>query len=245
MLRLPVSSNLQLNFRNQAKLQAYQREYARKKRAPGRRKVSKVVRYLLEEEYVEKRTLMEMEGLSQIPNTASQCVFFPLSIWYSVFTQTSRVYECALILRSRAVDPQRTAAMVAREEKARQHFEKLKHILPKQSPLSWKKDFKKYVDKFIKEHLDEAEIVTTLPCKDEEEEEWDRIYLHGLRRLVAGAGQEWELVQQPKHAAICAELEGALVWQGRGYVGRILHAISLSNHLSSVNLRKFRQLYGW
>jgi hypothetical protein len=34
--------------------------------------------------------------------------------------------------------------------------------------------------------------------KDEEEEEQDHIYLHGIWRLVAGAVQEWDLVQQPK-----------------------------------------------
>jgi hypothetical protein len=34
-----------------------------------------VEQYLLEEQYVEQQLLMEMEGLSQIPNTApSQCV---------------------------------------------------------------------------------------------------------------------------------------------------------------------------
>jgi hypothetical protein len=135
--------------------------------------------------------------------------------------------------------------MIKREEKARQHFEELKYFLPKQSPLSWKRDFKQYIDKFIEEHLDEKLFITAIPCEDEEEEEQDRIYLHGIRRLVAGAVQEWELVQQPKHAAICAELDGALVWQGRGYVSPILHAISLSNHLSRVNLRKFHRLYGW
>ena len=168
---------------------------------------------------------------------------FPLGILD--FTQTSRVYKCALIVRSRAVDPRRTTNMIKREEKARQHFEELKDFLPKKSPLSWKRDFKHYVDKFIEEHLDEKIFITEIPCEDEEEEEQDRIYLHGIRHLVAGAVQEWELVQQPKHAATCAELDGALVWQGRGYVGPILHANSLSNHLSRVNLRKFRHLYGW
>jgi hypothetical protein len=168
--------------------------------------------------------------------------FFPSR--HLVLTQKSRGYECALIVRSRAADPQRTASMIEREEKARQHFEKLKDTLPKQSPLLWKKDFKHYIDKFIKEHLDKKELMAAIPCEDKEEEQ-DHIYLHGIRRLVAGAIQEWELVQQPKHAATCAEIEGALVWQGRGYVIPILHPISLSNCLCRVNLRKFRQLYGW
>lgn len=107
-----------------------------------------------------------------------------------------------------------------KEEEARQHFEGLKDTLQKFSlfPRWWKKDFKYYVDKFIGERLMEKELVVAVPCEDEEEEEQDRIYLHGLRRLVAGAVQEWELVQQPRHAATCAKLDGALVWQGRGCV---------------------------
>jgi hypothetical protein len=116
------------------------------------------------------------------------------------------------------VDPRRTASIIEKEEEARQHFEELKDILPQLSPRWWKKHFKHYIDKFIGECLVEKEFVTAVPCEDEDEEEQDRIDLHGLRRLVAGAAQEWELVQQPKHAAMCAKLDGALVWQGRGYV---------------------------
>lgn len=82
----------------------------------------------------------------------------------------------------------------------------------------WKKDFKSCVDEFIAERLLEKDIITVIPGEDEEEEQLDRIHLYGIRRLIAGAIQEWELVQQPKHAAMCAELDGALVWQGRGYV---------------------------
>lgn len=165
-----------------------------------------------------------------------------------VLTQTSRVYACALIVRSRAVDPRRTARMIEKEESARQHFQELKDTFPKLSPRWWKKDFKSYVDKFIGERLFEKGIVAAIPCEDEEEEENDRIHLHGLRRLVAGAVQEWELVQQPKYAAACAELDGALVWQGRGYVGPITHAtvfLRSTMIFCRVNLRKFRQLYGW
>lgn len=134
--------------------------------------------------------------------------------------------------------------MVEEEEEAQQYFEELYDILPTLSPRWWKKDFKFYVDKFIKERLNEKDLVTAMPCRDKEEAEQDRIYIHAIRRLVAGAVQEWELVQQPKHAAMCAKLDGALVWQGRGYVNPILH-IAYSNHLCRVNLRKFRQLYGW
>lgn len=116
--------------------------------------------------------------------------------------------------------------MAEEEEEARQYFEELNNILPTLSPRWWKKDFKFYVDKFIGERLNEKKLVTAMPCRNEEEEEQDRIYLHAIRRLVAGAVQEWELVQQPKHAAACAKLDGALVWQGRGYVSPILHVIS-------------------
>jgi hypothetical protein len=146
---------------------------------------------------------------------------------HSVLIQKSRGYSCALIVRSRAVDPQRTTDMAGREEKARQYFEELKCTLPKLSPRWWKKDFKSYVDEFIAERLLEKDIITTIPFEDEEEEELDRICLHRIRRLVAGAVQEWELIQQPMYAATCAKLDGALVWQGRGYVSRISHAISL------------------
>ena len=117
--------------------------------------------------------------------------------------------------------------MIEKEKQAQQHFEELKDILPELSPRWWKMDFKHYVDKFIGERLDEKEYVNAVPCENKEEEEQDRIDLHGLRRLVAGAVQEWELVQQPGHAATCAKLDGALIWQGRGYVSSIPYPISL------------------
>jgi hypothetical protein len=91
----------------------------------------------------------------------------------------------------------------------------LKDLLPGISS-DWKKNFKSHVDKFIARCLEEKDEVASIPCKSEKEEEWNRMYLHMLRRLVAGALQEWELVQQPMHAAACAKLDGALVWQGRG-----------------------------
>jgi hypothetical protein len=129
-------------------------------------------------------------------------------------------------VRSRVVDPKRNSIMTEAEERARQHFERLKTTLPTQSPRWWRKDFKCSIDKFIKRCLVDKETLTSNPSENEEEEEFDRMCLHGLRRLVAGAVQEWELVQQPNHAAMCAKLDGALVWQGRGYVCPILHAIS-------------------
>jgi hypothetical protein len=111
--------------------------------------------------------------------------------------------------------------MAEMEMKTWKHFEELKGTLLKLSPHLWKKDFKSYVDEFIAERLLEKDIITVIPGEDEEEEQLDRIRLYGIRRLIAGAIQEWELVQQPKHAAVCAELDGALVWQGRGYVSPI------------------------
>ena len=61
--------------RNKVKLQAYQREYAWQKLAPGRRKVSKKERALLEEQWVQKHQLMEMEGLPAYPKAAFvQCI---------------------------------------------------------------------------------------------------------------------------------------------------------------------------
>jgi hypothetical protein len=77
--------------------------------------------------------------------------------------------------------------MTEREEKARQHFEKLKRILPEISPRWWEKDFKLHVNRFIEEHLYSKELITELPGEDEEDKDLDRIYIHGLRRLVAGA----------------------------------------------------------
>jgi hypothetical protein len=130
-----------------------------------------------------------------------------------------------LIVRSRVLDPQRSAGAIKREEEAWKHFKELKDLLPKTSS-HWEKDFKSHVDKFIAQCLKEKEDITSIPCNNEEEEEWDRIDLHRLRRLVAGAFQEWELVQQPMPAAACAKLDGALVWQGRGYVTPVLNSIS-------------------
>ena len=111
--------------------------------------------------------------------------------------------------------------MIEREKEVWQKFEELKRLLPTIFPGCWKKSFKDYVDEFIENCLDEKVFI---PCEDKEE---TCTRLHELQRLVAGAIQEWELVQQPEHAVMCAKLDGALVWQGRGYVSPILHAISL------------------
>jgi len=70
--------------------------------------------------------------------------------------------------------------MIEKEEKAWQHFEELKDILLMFSLSWWKKGFKSHVNEFIGECLIEKELVTAIPCKDEEEEENDCIHLHGL-----------------------------------------------------------------
>ena len=63
--------------RNKVKLQAYQREYAWQKRAPGCRKVSKEERALLEEQQLQKHQLMEMGDLPAYPKAAFvQCVCY-------------------------------------------------------------------------------------------------------------------------------------------------------------------------
>ena len=71
-------------LRNKAKLQAYQQEYARQKRAPGRRKVSKEERELLEENHLRKRQILEIEGVEPSPKTRTTllpCVLHtPLSL---------------------------------------------------------------------------------------------------------------------------------------------------------------------
>src|SRR5258708_12888871 len=117
--------------------------------------------------------------------------------------------------------------MIKKEEKAQQDFKELKDILQKLSPCWWRNDFKSCVDRFIEEQLEEKESAIAILCEDNEGEELVHIYIYGVQCLVAGAIQEWELVQQPKHATTCVKIDSALVWQGRGYLIPILYAISL------------------
>jgi replication fork clamp-binding protein CrfC len=70
--------------------------------------------------------------------------------------------------------------MIESEKRARQHFEELKGTLSKQSPRWWKNHFKSYIDEFIWEHISEKECITMIPCKDEEAEERECIYIHGV-----------------------------------------------------------------
>jgi len=102
---------------------------------------------------------------------------------------------------------------------ARQYFEEMKDLLQSVSPRLWREEFKFYVDRFINEKLREEEMAADDPKMD-----YNRLY--GLWRLVAGAFQELELAEQHDHAAAFAKIDGALIWQGRGYVNPILHAIS-------------------
>jgi len=144
--------------------------------------------------------------------------FFPSG--HFILTQASpRGYKCALIVHSWAVDPQCTASMVEEEQSAQQYFEELKDLLQMVTPHLWRIEFKFYISRFIDEKLRGGKMVSKEP-------EIDYIYLYGLWRLMAGAFQELELAQQPKHAAMCAKINGAFVWQGRGYVSQILYAIS-------------------
>ena len=226
--------------RNKVKLQAYQREYSRQKRAPGLRKVSKKERVLLEEQWIQKHQLMEMEGLPTYPKAAFvQYVCYPFC--HFTLTQKARAYACTLIVRSQEVDPRRTLAMIQAEEQAREYFKETKDILQLFCLCGWIDHFQKCVQDFIQERLAEAANIMAAPGNEEE----DCVRLHSLRRLVAGAVQEEELVRQPDHAAACAKLDRAIVWDGRRYVIKLVHHFSALTHLPRINLRKFRQRYGW
>jgi hypothetical protein len=201
--------------RNKDKLQAYQREYAQRKRAPGHRKVGKAKRTLLEEQHAQKHQLMEMEVLPACSKAAfGQCVCPPSC--RLVLTQISRAYACALIVRSQAADPRRTLGMIEDEEKAQDHFEEIKDILQLFCLRGWIDQFQKHVEDFIQERLAEAASIMAVPGTE------DSVRLHGLRRLVAGAFQEGELVRQPEYATTSAKLDSAVVWQGRGCVIQLI-----------------------
>ena len=92
------------------------------------------------------------------------------------------------------MDPQHTASMIKKEEKAQQDFKELKDILQKLSPHWWRNDFKSCIDRFIEEQLEEKESAIAMLCEDNGGEELVHIYIHGVQHLVAGAVQEWELV---------------------------------------------------
>lgn len=132
--------------------------------------------------------------------------------------QMPRVYKCALIVRSRSIDPRRTISMVQDEKKAQEYFQDMKDYFPFSFLHGWKEQFKIGVDKFIEERLVDARDLMAKACENEGQVEEYRTCLHKIRRLVAGAIQEWELVEQAGIATTCAELDDAIVWNGRGYV---------------------------
>ena len=105
--------------------------------------------------------------------------------------------------------------MVRDEENAQRYFWEKKNELSTLFPRDWKSKFKICVDEYINERLEDTIVVSKMTRKDKKQE---RVSLHHLRRLVAGADQEWELTQQPVYSTECAKIDGALVWQGWGYV---------------------------
>jgi hypothetical protein len=157
----------------------------------------------------------------------------------------ARAYRCTLIVRSRAADPRRNPFMIEQEEEAEERFEEIKESFQMLNPRGWKSEFKSefktYVDNFIGGHLKEARQILALPFVDEGR----HIFLHHIRRMVAGAVQEWELVQQPECATECAKIDGALVWRGRGYVISTCLLFLHLKRLPRVHLKEFRQRYGW
>jgi hypothetical protein len=132
--------------------------------------------------------------------------------------------------------------MAAEEEDMQEYFAEMKDKLMSLFPHSWKDRFKTCVDNYIKQRLKEARCSPEMVPKNEEEE---RIRLHTIWRLVAGAFQEWELAQQHECASMCAWIDDALVWQGQGYVIPILLSLSYFNCSPRVHLKKFCQRYGW
>jgi hypothetical protein len=237
-LALKTLTQMPHMIRNIVRLRAYQREYAWRKQA-RRRKVGKAERALLEEQRVKKHQLLEMENLPVYTKVAaSQCVCF-LS-HNSTLTHKSRAYVCSLIVRSQAVDRRRTQDMMQEEERAQEYFEEMKDILRLFCLSGWMDQFRERTQDFIQEQLGKAANIMAASGKDDE----DIVRLHGLRRLVAGAVQEEELLQQPGYAFTYATLDSAIIWNGRGYV--ITHLlISCLTHLPRVNLRKFKKRYGW
>jgi hypothetical protein len=106
--------------------------------------------------------------------------------------------------------------MVREEERAFRSFLLLKAELQSSSPHGWKPEFMSFIDKFIDKKIEEAKALISPPHGNEQQREEKYMRLHSIRRVVAGAFQEWELVQQPECASRYAELDGALVWDGRG-----------------------------
>ncbi|KAF8265994.1 hypothetical protein EI94DRAFT_1803720 [Lactarius quietus] len=138
-----------------------------------------------------------------------------------------QAYTCALIMRSHKVDPWRTPDMIKEENEAWEYFEETKDILQLFCLSGWIDQFQNHVKTFIQERLSEAAAIMTLPGKAEE----DIVCLHGLQRLVASTIQEEELVRQPEYASACAKLDQANIWDGQGYVIKLIYEF-LAEHIS-------------
>ena len=119
---------------------------------------------------------------------------------------------CTLIVRSQEMDPRRTPYMIQEEERAQEYFEETRDTLQLFCLSGWIEQFQQHVGNFIQARLAEAAKIIAISEKQEE----DIVHLHQLRRLVAGAFQEEELVQQPDQAFTYAKLDGAIIWNGRG-----------------------------
>jgi hypothetical protein len=131
---------------------------------------------------------------------------------HRVLTCISRAYKCTLIVFSKDIDPLRSLGMVEEEEKSREYFEETKDILQLFYPYGWMEEFQKRIEDFIQERLIEAAALMAVSIEEHS------LRLHGLRRLIAGAVQEGELVRQPRYAMTCARLDKAIIWDGRRYV---------------------------
>ncbi|KAH9167426.1 hypothetical protein EDB89DRAFT_1910025 [Lactarius sanguifluus] len=146
---------------------AYQQEYAQRKQAPGRRKVSKAERALLEERHVQRRMLMAVEDLPQCSKAAKDLP------WHSQ-TAFTRGYNCSLIIHSQSADPRRTLDMIEEEERAGDYFNELKLMLQMFCLFPWIDLFQKHAKDFIQERLSEVASIIAAPGIEEE----DSIRLH-------------------------------------------------------------------
>jgi hypothetical protein len=100
--------------------------------------------------------------------------------------------------------------MTQKEEQAQEYFDETRDILQLFCLSGWITEFQKRVQDFITERLDKVANIIAEPGSEME----DIIRLHSLRRLVAGAIQEEELVRQPDYAFACAKLDRAIIWDG-------------------------------
>src|SRR6266702_4496777 len=145
--------------RNKEKLQAYQQEYARQKRAPRHRKVSRAERALSEEKHVQRHNLLTAaEDLLPCSKAAIGLCICP-SFCHLVLTQTSSGYKCLLIVHSLAADPQRTPDMIEEEAKAQDYFEELKDTLQLFCLCGWIDQFQNTLRTSFKSSLPRQQVL--------------------------------------------------------------------------------------